>query len=185
MPLSQLGGLSRMRSAAAPTARAEFERLLRNKSAWLQDVSKHPLCAGVPLGRNGGPEQAISMDIGAKNLARVSTRELAASSSQYKQQLIRCTKGIVGTRTTTNQLENVWMAKPIPMAVIVKEDVQRLPVVMPARCPAPSVPLDSLMPHSSPHFCRCTRPNPLAFLTKTSNLNKTSKQAKTFDLTST
>ena len=128
-----LGGLSRVRSAAAPTARAEFEQLLRSKSAWLQDVSKHPLCAGVPLGRQGGAEGSISVDLGLKNFSQISTRELAASSSEYRRQLIERTKG----GALEGQPEDLRRAETIPMAVIIKEDVQRLPIATPARSALP------------------------------------------------
>ena len=124
-----LGGLARVRSTPVPTARVEFESLLRRKSAWLQDVAKHPLCLGVPLGRNGGPDKAITVDLGLKSMAQISTRELAASSSQYKQALLDRAKGA----PLEGRPEDLRRAEPIPMSVIVKEDVQRLPIATPAR----------------------------------------------------
>ena len=139
-----VGGLARVRSTPVRTARAEFEQLLRRKSAWLQDLEKHPLCVGVPLGRNGGPDKSISVDLGLKNMAQISTRELAASSSQYKQALIDRIKG----GPLEGQPEDLRRAEPIPMAVIVKEDVQRLPVATPAR--TPSAPVQPSLFHSHP-----------------------------------
>lgn len=131
-----LGGLSRVRSKPVLTGRAEFEQLLRRKSAWLQDVKKHPLVLGVPLGRNGGPDKAISVDLGMKNMAQISTRELANSSSEFKQALLDRAKG----GPLEGQPEDLRRAEPIPMSVIVKEDVMRLPIAAPVR---------ALSPHSS------------------------------------
>ena len=128
-----LGGLARARSTPVPTARAEFEQLLRRKSAWLQDVEKHPLCLGVPLGRNGGPDKSITVDLGLKSMAQISTRELAASSSQYKQALLDRIKG----GPLEGQPEDLRRAEPIPMSVIIKEDVQRLPITTPVRALSP------------------------------------------------
>ena len=96
---------------------------------WLQDVQKHPLVLGVPLGRNGGPDKAISVDLGMKNMAQISTRELANSSSEFKQALLDRTKG----GPLEGQPEDLRRAEPIPMSVLVKEDVMRLPIAAPVR----------------------------------------------------
>jgi len=139
-----LGGLARVRSKPVLTGRAEFEQLLRRKSAWLQDVEKHPLVLGVPLGRNGGPDKAITMDLGLKNMAQISTRELANSSSEFKQALLDRMKG----GPLEGQPEDLRRAEPIPMSVIVKEDVMRLPIATPVR---------ALSPHSSTRALRIQR----------------------------
>ena len=70
------------RSLALRTARGEFNKLLRQKGMWLQDVERHPVCWGMPLGRNGGEGSAISVDVGLKNVVQVSRRELAGASPQ-------------------------------------------------------------------------------------------------------
>ncbi len=146
-----LGGLSRARSKPVLTGRAEFEQLLRRKSAWLQDVKKHPLVLGVPLGRNGGPDKAISVDLGMKNMAQISTRELANSSSEFKQALLDRTKG----GPLEGQPEDLRRAEPIPMSVLVKEDVMRLPIASPVR---------ALSPHSSTRALRIPRLRPAHFM---------------------
>ena len=155
-----LGGLSRARSKPVLTGRAEFEQLLRRKSAWLQDVKKHPLVLGVPLGRNGGPDKAISVDLGMKNMAQISTRELANSSSEFKQALLDRTKG----GPLEGQPEDLRRAEPIPMSVLVKEDVMRLPIAAPVRALSPHSSTRALriQRHRPAHFAcgarRCTRP---------------------------
>ena len=156
-----LGGLARVRSKPVLTGRAEFEQLLRRKSAWLQDVEKHPLVLGVPLGRNGGPDKAITMDLGLKNMAQISTRELANSSSEFKQALLDRMKG----GPLEGQPEDLRRAEPIPMSVIVKEDVMRLPIATPVRAlslrtppPAPFASSAIAPAHFACGARRCTRP---------------------------
>ena len=129
--LLQLGGLSRTRPRAPRTSRADFEDLLRRKGSWLQEVERSPMCWGVPLGRNGGSYSAISVDVGLKNHVLVSTRELAGASPQYKQSLHQRMEG--GPRH--GEPESFNRAEPVPMQVLVKEDIQRLTVAKPARPP--------------------------------------------------
>eukprot|EP00966_Prymnesium_polylepis_P138879 3209380-Prymnesium_polylepis.1 len=95
-----LGGLPRLARAGAravvrpapppvapATSRAMMNDLLRRKGFWLGDVDEHPLCVGVPIGRDG-PQGAVSVDVGLKNMASLSMSQLADVSPQIKQQLL-------------------------------------------------------------------------------------------------
>tara|TARA_B110001452_G_scaffold137417_1_gene114255 strand:+ start:121 stop:540 length:420 start_codon:yes stop_codon:yes gene_type:complete len=124
-----LGGLSRRAARPRPNDRAQFQSLLRRKGWLLQDVEKHPVCLGVPLGRNGGSESAISVDVGLKNMVQVSSRGLAGASAQYKRALLDRMKG--GAKE--GEPETFGSADLVPMRVVVKEDIQRLPVATPVR----------------------------------------------------
>lgn len=124
-----LGGLSRRAPRPRLNERAQFQSLLRRKGWLLQDVEKHPVCLGVPLGRNGGSESAISVDVGLKNMVQVSSRELAGASPQYKRALLDRMKG--GAKE--GEPETFGNAELVPMRVVVKEDIQRLPVATPVR----------------------------------------------------
>ena len=105
-------------------------------------------------------DKAITMDLGLKNMAQISTRELANSSSEFKQALLDRMKG----GPLEGQPEDLRRAEPIPMSVIVKEDVMRLPIATPVRALSPHSSTRALriQRHRPAHFAcgarRCTRP---------------------------
>jgi len=148
-----LGGLPGRGRAAALRARPrgsreEFIALLRRKRFWLEDVEQHPICLGVPLGRAPGTDNAVLVDVGLKNFATVSIRELAACSPQVNEALIdhALQPGPPGPSKDLRVLEH---ATPIPMAVVEKEDVKSLPIATPVRAsPAASHPTPPHLPRA-------------------------------------
>ena len=86
--LATLGGLSFRRQKPPPTtSRDAFLALLKRKGVWLEDVDNHPLVLGIPLGRSGGQEKAIAVDVGLKNMASISLRALARASPNVHRRL--------------------------------------------------------------------------------------------------
>ncbi len=111
---------------APRTSRGELLSLLKRKSWQVRDVDRHPLVLGVPLGQDGGPAQGVSVDIGLKNMAVVSLSELANSSPDFKLALVEST--LDPARSDQRNEELLRNAAPVPMAVMAKEDIMKLPV---------------------------------------------------------
>jgi len=101
--------------------------VLRRKSWQLRDVESHPVVLGVPLGQDGGPSQAVSIDIGLKEMAAVSLSELADASSDFKRKLFE--RALEGQGASDKPIQELLRGTdPVPMVVQVKEDIMKLPV---------------------------------------------------------
>lgn len=101
--------------------------LLRRKGWQIEDVDKHPVVLGVPLGQDGGPSQGVSIDIGLKSMAVVSLSELADASSDFKRKLFD--RALQGESTSEKPYQELLRGTdPVPMVLQVKEDIMKLPV---------------------------------------------------------
>ena len=172
--MSAVGGLPRLgralrgpravRRAAPTTSRAAFLDLLKAKGVWLSDVQRHPMVVGVPVGRDGGSGQGIAVDVGLKNMATVSLHELSEASPQIKAALV---DRALGSEPIVGDPELLRNPPAVPMAVLVTEDLQNLPVASPVRkCPLqtdlrpPPSPPPSPLPPPSPPSAAPAPPNP-------------------------
>ena len=115
-------------SSRAPSAREEFMGLLRRKAWCLDDVEKHPVVLGVPLGMVAGSGKTIAVDVGLKNPATISVAELIKCSPQAKS--IMLTHALRGAEMP--KIDSVLQqTPPLPMALVTVEDVQKLPIATP------------------------------------------------------
>ena len=67
LPLSLARGRVSRRAKTPSTSHDELLHQLRRKSWQLNDLERHPVCYGVPLGQDGGPSKAVSVDCGLKS----------------------------------------------------------------------------------------------------------------------
>ena len=130
-----LGGLPAKGARAAAktrTSRVEFLDYLRKRSVWLEDVDKHPVCLGVPLGVTGSAGRTVAIDVGLKNPASISVRELVQVSPYVKGKVHE--HALQPGKAELPPMDAMLRsAPPIAMAVIIKEDMQSLPIVAPVR----------------------------------------------------
>jgi len=113
------------------TSKEAFVDLLKRKGFWMRDLEDHPVCLGVPLGRDMGLGGAMQVDIGLKNPATVSLADLMDASPQLKHAMLeRAAQGDIAKKRPDDPAL-MRDAAPVPMAVLVKEDLQRLPVASP------------------------------------------------------
>lgn len=139
--VAQLGGLPKAAAVASRgggkrpnalsprlprTSRDELLSLLKRKSWQVRDVDRHPLVLGVPLGQDGGTMQGVSVDIGLKNMAVVSMFELANASPEFKLAIVE--SALDPARGDQRHEDLLRQAAPVPMAVMTKEDIMKLPV---------------------------------------------------------
>lgn len=110
---------------AVRTSRDELLSLLKHKSWQVRDVERHPLVLGVPLGQDGS-SQAVSVDIGLKNMAVVSMSELANASPEFKLALVE--RALDPAHSGRPHEELLRQAAPVPMAVMAKEDLMKQPI---------------------------------------------------------
>lgn len=122
------GRTATVRRAVPSTSRDELLSLLRRKGWQLQDVERHPVVLGVPLGQDGGSSRGVSIDMGMKIPAVVSLSELSDASTDFKRKLIeRALDGDSdGQQESTHEL--LRGTDPVPMVVQVKEDMMNLPI---------------------------------------------------------
>ena len=73
-------GTGVVRQQVPRTSRTELVSLLRRKAWQVDDLKRHPVCLGVPLGQNGGEQYGVSVDIGLKSFATVGVSELVDAS---------------------------------------------------------------------------------------------------------
>lgn len=155
--LPALAGARRSLAMAPRTPRSEFLGYLKSKSAWLTDVDKHPVCLGVPIGVSGGGanSKTVNVDVGLKFQAVISLRELASCSPHVKSALFEhaLQPGAAGLPDVD---AIICGAPPLPMAVIIKEDMQSLPIASPLHPDAllRSVPREDLDVLLDPFFQR-------------------------------
>ena len=131
-----LGGLptSIGRAVARKTAHAPVQRtsrtalleLLRRKGWQVEDIDRHPVLLGVPLGQDGGPSSGISVDIGLKNMTVASVADIADASSEFKEALV--TRALDSPDDNREFQEILRGTGPIPMVLKVKEDMMKLPI---------------------------------------------------------
>eukprot|EP00962_Isochrysis_galbana_P029223 scaffold9331_cov116-Isochrysis_galbana.AAC.2 len=135
-----LGGLPTRGGRAAAvvktrTSRSEFIEYLRKKGVWLEDVEKHPVCLGIPLGMTGSSGRTVAVDVGLKNPASISLRELVNSSPYVKREMVEHALK-PGKPELPNVDKMLRSTPPLPMAVITKEDMQALPIASPVNLTA-------------------------------------------------
>ena len=120
----------RMTPALPRTSRGELLSLLKRKSWQVRDVDRHPVVLGVPLGQNGGPAQAVSIDVGLKNPAAVSVSELVDAAPALKEVVMEraLADAQSGRSSSAYHEEMLRNSSPVPMSVCVKEDLMELPV---------------------------------------------------------
>ena len=155
--LATLGGLSFRRPKPPPsTSRDAFLALLKRKGVWLEDVDDHPLVLGIPLGRSGGQEKAIAVDVGLKNMASISLRELARASPNVHRMLLDRALAGKGVDDLTEEEDAALIAAagPVPMVIIEREDLQQLPIATAAHPDSlePSVRTETLRTLHDPFF---------------------------------
>jgi len=131
-----LGGLVARRARFVPattrTTRGEFMDYLRKRSVWLEDVDAHPVVLGVPLGVTGSSGRTVAIDVGLKNPATISIRELVQVSPYFKQAAHE--HALRPGRSELPPIDAlIRSSPPIAMAVITKEDMQSLPIASPVR----------------------------------------------------
>ena len=147
-----LGGLPRLaragsRAVARPNAtpmlpansRARMNDLLRRKGFWLGDVDDHPMVLGVPVGRDG-PQGSVSVDLGMKKMAWASMSDIVDASPQMKQKLLDQATPLhtplpSPAEALARDAAALREAPAVPMKVVVKEDLQLIPVANPVRPP--------------------------------------------------
>ena len=85
---------------------------------------------GIPLGRSGGQEKAIAVDVGLKNMASISLRELARASPNVHRMLLDRALAGKGVDDLTEEEDAALIAAagPVPMVIIEREDLQQLPI---------------------------------------------------------
>ena len=146
LPLSLARGRVSRRAKTPSTSHDELLHQLRRKSWQLNDLERHPVCYGVPLGQDGGPSKAVSVDCGLKNAASVSYTDLIENSPELKASFMD-----PNIADTTDLLRG---AMPLPVSVVVKEDRVSQPIVAPmhsgalGRC----VPDEKLRALTDPYF---------------------------------
>ena len=143
----KLGGLPRLASQSGrrvlrhglappvPTSRTAFLDLLKRKGFWLGDLEDHPVCLGVPLGRDLALGGAMQVDVGLKSLATVSLADLVDSSPQLKQAFLERAADKTAPMDSSEPAL-IRNAPSVRMAVLVKEDLERLPVASPVHSPS-------------------------------------------------
>lgn len=121
------GRAATVRRTVPSTSREELLSLLRRKGWQLQDVERHPVVLGVPLGQDGGSSRGVSIDMGMKIPAVISLSELSDASTDFKRKLIeRALDGDSSGQQETQEL--LRGTDPVPMVVQVKEDMMNLPI---------------------------------------------------------
>jgi hypothetical protein len=160
LPLAAAAGSAARTTARTPipkTSRTELLSLLRRKAWQVSDIERHPVVLGVPLGQNGGPTKAVSIDIGLKNMVHVSVPELVDACPDLKEKLA------LRALDSTSEDEPVFDQQllkegvTVPMAVMVKEDIMDLPIastVHPCAL-AHGLPEDKLRVLSDPFLREC------------------------------
>ena len=132
-------GAGVVRQPVPRTGRAELMSLLRRKAWQVDDLKRHPVCVGVPLGQNGGEQYGVSVDVGLKSFATVGVSEesvlqqLAATASpDLKRSLMH--RALEDSKAGSSGGGAVpyrdLLRRPatVPMAVHVKEDLMSLPI---------------------------------------------------------
>ena len=107
---------------------------LRWKGWQIQDLNKNPVCLGVPVGHPGMDEnKAVEVDIGLKTFVSVGLTDLIDASPDLKEELMM--RALDGpppeAGAPSPHLELLRHAKPVPMSVMVKEDMMKQPVGVP------------------------------------------------------
>ena len=124
-------GRSVLRQAAPTTSRDALMDTLRRKAWQLQDLARHPVALGVPLGQDGGESKAVSVDIGIKTPASVSLPDLIDCSPDLKEALYERGLETPGGTEPLPYNDLLRKAKPVPMTVAVKEDMMKQPIAIP------------------------------------------------------
>lgn len=125
-------GAGVVRQPVPRTGRAELMSLLRRKAWQVDDLKRHPVCVGVPLGQNGGEQYGVSVDVGLKSFATVGVSELVDASPDLKRSLMH--RALEDSKAGSSGGGAVpyrdLLRRPatVPMAVHVKEDIMSLPV---------------------------------------------------------
>ena len=121
-------GRSVVRQPVPRTSRTELVGLLRRKGWQVDDLKKHPVCLGVPLGQDGGDQSGVSVDIGLKLFATVGLSELVDATPDLKHSLMqRALDDPEGSRVVPHR-DLLRRPATVPMAVHLKEDIMSLPV---------------------------------------------------------
>lgn len=147
-------GRSVVRQPVPRTSRTELVGLLRRKGWQVDDLKKHPVCLGVPLGQDGGNQSGVSVDIGLKAFATVGLSELVEATPELKHSLVQ--RALDDPKGSKVVPYGDLLRRPatVPMAVHVKEDLMSLPIATalhPAALQA-RVPDDKLDLLSDPFF---------------------------------
>ena len=120
-----------MRQAVPRTSRDELVQLLRRKAWQMQDLNRHPVCLGVPLGQDGGETKGVSVDCGLKTMATVSLAELVDSAPDLKEAMMERGLATADSTEPVPYADLLRKAQPVPMVVAVKEDLMKQPVAHP------------------------------------------------------
>lgn len=122
-----------LRQAAPKTSRHHLVELLRRKAWQIEDLTEHPVVLGVPIGHEGGEAKAIAVDCGLKTMASVSLNDLIDASPDLKEALLMhaLENPDDGKDAPSPHLELLRSAKPVPMSIMVKEDLMKQPVASP------------------------------------------------------
>ena len=89
LPLSLARGRVSRRAKTPSTSHDELLHQLRRKSWQLNDLERHPVCYGVPLGQDGGPSKAVSVDCGLKSPSILVPQLGAALTDALRERQLR------------------------------------------------------------------------------------------------
>ena len=111
--------LEHRRLECHPTSKEAIMQLLKRKGYWLNDLEDHPVCLGVPLGKDMGLGGAIQVDVGLKSPVTVSFVDLIDASPQLKLALFQRAAQKSSDNVSDNEL--LRDALPVPVVVLAKK----------------------------------------------------------------
>lgn len=120
-----------VRQKPIKTSRDELMQLLRRKSWQVEDLEKHPMVLGVPLGQDGGSQRGVSVDIGLKEHATVGLSEIVDASPDLKRALMQRALDDPEGSGPVDHNDLLRKKATVPMAVHTKEDLLSMPVASP------------------------------------------------------